>query len=407
MVTREKYLSRIKPFIDKPLIKGITGIRRCGKSTLLRQITEIIIHKGISENRIITINKELFEFDAIRTYSDLHHFVSSKTEKSKEKYYLFIDEVQEIDQWEKAVNSFLAEGNYDIYISGSNAHMLSSDLATLITGRYIEFRMYPFTYSEFLEIYETKENNEIAADSFGQFMKFGGFPGLHNLTWDEEVLRQYLGSIYNTVVLKDVVMRNQIKDVSMLGQILVFVASNCGNITTAKSIRDYSKSQGRNLSIDTVLNYLHYAMSAMLIHQIKRYDIQGKRMLETYEKYYLGDTGLGFAMVGYSPSMISGQLENVVLIELLSRGYQVSVGKIKEKEIDFIATKGNEKIYIQVCTTLIGDKVYEREYGAFDNLNDHFPKLVLSLDETGFTTNADGIKWMNLKDFLLESEITG
>lgn len=394
-------MSRIKPFINKPLVKAITGIRRCGKSTLLSQITDILTEEGVGRGQIISINKELFEFDAIRNYTDLHSYVSAKSKSKKTIYYLFIDEVQEIAEWEKAVNSFLAEGKYDIYISGSNAHMLSSDLATLITGRYIEFKIYPFTFGEFVEIYTLNRNISGETEIFGQFLKFGGFPGLHNLLWDEEVLRQFLSSLYSTVVLKDVVIRNQIKDVSMLNHILHIIAINCGNITTAKSISDFSKSQGRRVTSDTVLNYIEYALSALLIHKIKRYDMQGKRMLETYEKYYLSDTGLGFAMVGNTPEMISGQLENVVLIELLSRGFKVSIGKNKDKEIDFIGQKGNERVYLQVCTTLVGDKVYEREYNAFKGIDDHFPKYVLSLDETGFSTNTEGVRWMNIKQFLL------
>lgn len=401
MIKREKYLSQIRPFIDKPLIKAITGIRRCGKSTLLGQITDIIINSGAAHEQIISINKELFEFDFIRNYADLHSYVSTKAKSKKSKYYIFIDEVQEIDEWEKAVNSFLAEGKYDIYISGSNARMLSSVLATLITGRYIEFRIYPFSFAEFKEIFALSQHNNYQTDVFGQFLKYGGFPGLHYLLWDEVVLRQYLASLYSTIVLKDLVVRNQIKDVSMLNHILDFVAINCGNITTAKSISDFSKSQGRRVTSDTVLNYLEYATSALLIHKIKRYDMQGKRMLETYEKYYLGDTGLGFAMVGNTPEMISGKLENIVLIELLSRGFSVSIGKNKVKEIDFIAQKGNDRVYIQVCTTLMGDKVYEREYGAFEGIDDHFPKYVLSQDESGFSTSLDGVRWMNIKQFLL------
>lgn len=402
MIQRKRYLNKISPFIGKPVIKAITGIRRCGKSTLLKQISEIIIAKGVDAEQIISINKELYEFDFIRTYADLHTYVSSKLKTKNATYYLFVDEVQEIEGWEKAVNSFLAEGKYDIYISGSNAHMLSSDLATLITGRYVEFKIYTLAYAEFQEIYKKTPSNLKTGDVFSNFIKYGGFPGLHHLVWEEEILRQYLESLYSTVVLKDVITRNKVNDVSMLGHILDFVASNCGNITTAKSIRDFSRSQNRNVSTDTVLNYIQYAMSAMLIHQIKRYDINGKKLLETFEKYYLSDTGLGFAMIGNTPSMISGQLENIVLLELLSRGYKVQIGKNKEKEIDFIATSGDEKIYLQVCKTLVGDQVWQREYGAFSGLDDHYPKYVLSLDESGFTTNADGIKWMNIKEFLLK-----
>ncbi|OFY24926.1 MAG: hypothetical protein A2W98_03875 [Bacteroidetes bacterium GWF2_33_38] len=404
MIKRKKYLDRLIPFIDKPLIKAITGIRRCGKSTLLRQIAEVIIEKGVKPNQIITINKELFEFDFIRTYTDLHNYISSKTKSKNTKYYLFIDEVQEIKDWEKAINSFLVEDKYDIYISGSNARMLSSDLATLIAGRYIEFKIYTLTFSEFTEIYSLKHKIKNNEDVFAEFIKYGGFPGLHNLDWNEEVLRQYLSSIYSTVVLNDVVVRNQIKDVSILNHILDFVASNCGNITTAKSIRDFSKSQNRNVSTDTVLNYLHYAMGALLIHQVKRFDLIGKKVLETYEKYYMSDTGLIYSMIGNSPDLISGQLENVVYIELLSRGYNVLIGKNKDKEIDFIAERNNEKIYIQVCKTLIGEKVEVREYDAFTGITDHFPKYVLSLDSFDFSTDKNGVKWMNIKNFLMNLE---
>lgn len=401
MIKREKYLSRIMPFVNKPLIKVISGIRRSGKSTLLNQIADILTNESVSHEQIISINKELFEFDFIRNYADLHKFVSTKAKSKKIRYYLFIDEVQEIDEWEKAINSFLAEGRYDIYVSGSNARMLSSDLATLITGRYIEFRIYPFTFTEFNEIFALNKHSKTNTDTFGQFLKYGGFPGLHYLLWEEEILRQYLASLYSTIVLKDLVVRNQIKDVSMLNHILDFIAVNCGNITTAKSISDFSKSQGRRVTTDTVLNYLEYAISALLIHKIKRYDMQGRRLLETYEKYYLGDTGLGFAMVGNTPEMISGQLENVILVELLSRGFNVSIGKNIDREIDFIAQKGNDKVYIQVCTTLIGNKAYEREYKAFKGIDDHFPKYVLSLDESGFSTSPEGVRWMNIKQFLL------
>ncbi|PKP41853.1 MAG: ATPase, partial [Bacteroidetes bacterium HGW-Bacteroidetes-12] len=283
--------------------------------------------------------------------------------------------------------------------------MLPSDLATLIAGRYIEFKLYTFTFSEFKELYELKPKTKKNQEVFAEYLKYGGFPGLHNLTWEEEVLRQYLGAIYSTVVLKDVVVRNNIKDVSILNHIINFIASNCGNITTAKSIRDFSKSQNRNVSTDTVLNYLQYSMGALLIHQVKRFDLIGKKVLETYEKYYLSDTGLGFSLIGNNPSMISGQLENVVFIELLSRGYNVFIGKNKEKEIDFIAEKTNEKIYIQVCKTLIGERIEEREYGAFSDITDHYPKYVLSLDDFGFSTNKNGVKWMNIKDFLVMGQI--
>ncbi len=400
MIKRKKYLTRISPFIDTPLIKVITGIRRCGKSIFMRQIGQLIKAKGVSVNNIISINKELLEFDFIKDYADLHTYVTNITKLSTEKFYLFIDEVQEITEWERALNSFLAEEKYDIYISGSNARLLSSDLASLITGRYIELKLFTLTYSEFKELFSLNKNVDSNTDVFAEFLKYGGFPGLHNLIWDENVLRQYLESIYSTVVLKDVVLKNTIKNVAMLDKIIVFIASNCGNITSAKSITDFSKSQGNRISVDTVLNYIQYAKDALLIHQIKRYDILGKTLLETYEKYFLADIGLSLNTVGNTPDLISGKLENVVLLELLSRGYHVDIGKNKSKEVDFIASLNNEKIYIQVCVSLSNEDVIEREYGAFDGINNSYPKYVLSLDEAGFTTNKNGIRWMNIKDFL-------
>ncbi|MCK9206072.1 MAG: ATP-binding protein [Salinivirgaceae bacterium] len=402
MIVRHRYLDRITPFIDKPLIKVVTGIRRCGKSTLLKQIADSILEKDIDKSKVLFINKELFEFDFIKNYPDLHHYVTSKNTGDSGTCYLFIDEVQEIQEWEKAVNSFLAEGKYDIFISGSNARMLSSDLATLIAGRYVEFRMYPLAYTEFLDFLKMTHVIDTCGDPFMEYIKYGGFPGLHHLVWDEEVIRQYLSSLYHTVVLKDVVIRNQIRDVAILNRVFNFIATNCGNITTAKSIRDYWKSQGRNLSTDTVINYIQFAMDALLIHQVKRFDIQGKRTLETFEKYFLSDTGFSFATIGNTPSQISGKLENIVLIELLSRNFIVTIGKNNQQEIDFIASRGNDKLYIQVCTTLVGDQVWEREYNAFRGIQDHYPKLIVSLDTTGFSTNTEGVKWMNIKDFLLD-----
>lgn len=402
MILREKYLTRIIPFIDKPLIKVITGIRRCGKSVFMRQIAQIIKDKGVSENNIITINKELLEFDFIKDYADLHAFVTKITKSSAEKFYLFIDEVQEIKEWERAVNSFLAEEKYDIYISGSNAKLLSSDLTSLISGRYIEIRLFTLTYSEFKELFYQKKDVDSNIDVFAEFLKYGGFPGLHNLVWEEHVLRQYLESIYSTVVLKDVVLRNNIKNVAMLDKIIVFIASNCGNITSAKSITDFTKSQGNKISVDTVLNYIQYAIEAQLIHKIKRYDILGKTVLETYEKYFLADIGLSLNTVGNTPDLLSGKLENIVLLELLSRGYHLDTGKNKAKEVDFIARKNNEKMYIQVCVSLSNEEIIKREYGAFTGIKDSFPKIVLSLDEAGFTTDKNGIQWMNIKDFLLK-----
>lgn len=400
MIRRTHYLNIIRPFVNKQLIKVITGIRRSGKSTLLKQLIDELIETGINSEQIIYINKELFEFDFIKTYINLHSYITTKATNKYSVHYVFVDEVQEIENWEKAINSLLAEQKYDIYITGSNAHLLSSELATLISGRYVDFPIYTLTFKEFSELYSEKHPLNPDIDIFSLFLKYGGFPALHNQEWEENTQYQYLKAIFNSIVLKDLIMRYQVRDVAMLDRILSFLADNCGNITSAKSISDFIKSQNLRISTDTVQNYIHFAMDALLIQQVKRYDINGKRILETHEKYFMSDLGLRFAMIGYTANLISGQLENIVLLELLSRGYKVTIGKNQQKEIDFIAQKGNEKIYIQVCTSLLEGNVADREYEAFAGVNDHFPKFVLSMD-SGFDTNRSGIRWMNIKDFLL------
>lgn len=400
MIQREKYLNTIRPFINKPVIKAISGVRRCGKSTFLLQIMDELKQTGVDEERIVYINKELFEFDSIRTYADLHNYITSKVKNTSVLTYLFIDEVQEIFEWEKAVNSFFAMNKFDIFLTGSNARLLSSELATLLSGRYIELKMYTLTYPEFQLLVTQNQKLNSGLDSFDFFLKYGGFPGLHILDWIDPVIRQFLNSLYNTILLKDVVVRYRIRDVAMLEKIIEYVIDNCGNITSAKNISDFVKSQNRKVSADTVQSYILYGINAILLQKVHRYDLQGKRLLETYEKYYMSDVGFRFATIGYTPSAISGQLENVVLLHLLSNGYQVEIGKLNGLEIDFIAQKHQDRIYLQICTTLADSKVIDREYGSLEKVDDHFPKMVLSLD-TGFETSRKGIRWMNVKDFLM------
>jgi len=403
MIERKSYLKAIEPFIDKPVIKAITGIRRCGKSTLLHQIIQLLTKRGVSEKQIIYINKELFEFDDLKDYKSLHEYISKKISLEYNRAYIFIDEVQEIELWEKAVNSLLAEKNSDIYITGSNARLLSSELASLLSGRYVEFKMQTLQYSEFKEILHLKKQATHIGD-FDLFLKYGGFPGIHHMELNDTVVRQYLQSIYNTVLLRDIVVHNKIRDAAMLDTVTKYLIDNCGNITSAKGISQYMKSQQRKISVDTVLNYIYYSCNAMVFEKVKRYDIKGKRHLETHEKYFLSDIGFRYATIGYTPQAISGQLENIILLELLARGYTVSIGKLGDKEVDFIAEQGAEKIYIQVCANLTDEKVIQREYSSLEEIKDHFPKMVLSLDK-GFETSRKGIKWMNIEDFLLNTQI--
>ena len=400
MIERKRYLDKITPFIEKPVIKVITGIRRCGKSTLLKQIIQLIENRNVAIEQIIHINMELMEFDGLKNYRDLYTYIQERQRKIGVKYYIFIDEVQELEEWEKAINSLLAEGKNDIYISGSNARLLSSELATLLSGRYVEFKMYSLVFSEFISFINSKERGNTIEEQFDAYLKFGGFPGIHHMELDDTVIRQYLQSIYNSVLLKDVIVRNNIRDAAMLDIISKYLIDNSGKITSAKSISDFMKSQNRKVSVDTVLNYIRFNCDALLFEKVERYDLKGKRLLETYEKYYMSDIGLRFATLGYTPESVSSQLENIVYLELKSRDYKITIGKLDDLEIDFIATKGTEKIYIQVYTQLTNDKVIEREYRSLEMVKDSFPKYVLSLDK-GFETSRNGIRWMNIVDFLL------
>jgi predicted AAA+ superfamily ATPase len=402
MIERKRYLAKITPFIEKPVIKVITGIRRCGKSTLLKQIIQLVENRNIAIEQIIHINMELMEFDGLKNYRDLYTYIQERQRKIGVKYYIFIDEVQEVEEWEKAINSLLAEGKSDIYISGSNARLLSSELATLLSGRYIEFKMYSLVFSEFISFIKSKDRGNTIEKQFDAFLKFGGFPGIHHMELDDTVIRQYLQSIYNSVLLKDVIVRNNIRDAAMLDVISKYLIDNSGKITSAKSISDFMKSKNRKVSVDTVLNYIRFNCDALLFEKVERYDLKGKRLLETYEKYYMSDIGLRFATLGYTPESVSSQLENIVYLELKSRDYKITIGKLDDLEIDFIATKGTEKIYIQVSTQLTNDKVIEREYRSLEMVKDSFPKYVLSLDK-GFETSRNGIRWMNIVDFLLSN----
>lgn len=382
------------------MIKVITGIRRSGKSTLLAQIIEKIRGSQVADNQILYINKELFEFDAIKNYINLHEFVQNNLDFKSKKCYLFVDEVQEIDQWERAINSLLASSKIDIYITGSNASLMSSELASLLSGRYVEFKILPLNYKEFRALLLHRGRQQEFKNSFALYQRYGGFPGLHHIEWEDSIVRQYLQSLYSTVLLKDVIVRNSIRDAALLEKIAEYIVDNAGNITTANSISQFLKSQHRKASVETVQSYIQHFINGEVIRKVKRFDIKGKRLLETFEKYYMTDHGFRFALLGYSPQDISGQLENIVLLELLHRGYMVNIGKSGEFEVDFVAQRGDERLYLQVCSWLKSDKTIDREYRSLEQINDHFPKLVLSLDK-GFDTNRKGIMWKNIEDFLL------
>ena len=401
MKLRQTYIDAMKPFMGKPVIKVITGMRRVGKSVLLELLKQDLVNQGVAPAHILMINKESLEFDFIKTYTDLYAYVLKKLPKKSKPNYLFIDEVQEIEHWEKAVASLFAEGYADIVLTGSNAHLLSSELATLLSGRYIEFPVYPLSFSEFLTFRGKSTRTRDRDDEFELYLKYGGLPGIHSFPLTEDVVFPYIAAIFNTILLKDVVKRHAVRNVDLLERITRFVFDNCGNIFSAHRISNFFKSQKISLSMDTVQNYLEFLRSAFLIQKVSRYDVKGKRHLELYEKYYMGDIGLRHGFIGYQRADISGLLENIVYLELRHRGYNVTVGKWDDQEIDFIAEKEQEKMYIQVCYLLATAETEQREFAPLEAISDHHPKWVLSLDKVKNASRENGIRWMNVAEFLL------
>lgn len=401
MHTRHLYLNKISPFINKLVIKVITGMRRVGKSYFVRQIIDKIKAQNVAEGQIIYINKELLEYDFIKNYQDLHRYVMSKFSQVAGQKYLFIDEVQEILEWERAVASLFAREDIDIYITGSNAQLFSSELATLISGRYIEFPIYPLNFQEFLQF--RGDDSEDENEEFLKYLKFGGFPAIHHFILNEELIYQYINSLHSTIVLKDIIKRNNVRNVELLENIIRYAFDNIGNIFSARKVAEYLKSQKLQIGIETVQSYLSYLMSAFLLYKIPRYDIKGKRLLEIHEKYFLGEIGLRHALLGYREGDIGGMLENIVFLELKCRGYKVFIGKLNNNEVDFIAEKEHEKLYIQVTYLLSSKEAVEREFSVLQSIPDNYPKYVISMD-TAFGEDFEGIKRLNMIDFLLSRE---
>jgi uncharacterized protein len=399
MFIRESYLNNIEPFISKPVVKIISGMRRSGKSTLMKMLIDKLEKSGVNKSDIIYISKELMEFDFIKDYKTLYSYIKKTLPKNKNAKYLFIDEVQEIAGWEKAINSLLAEGAADIFLTGSNSRMMSDELATLLTGRYIVIPMHPLSFKEFLQFRKVK-NEEQYEKEFGLYLKYGGLPGIHFLKLEDEIVFQYIESIFNTILLKDIVQRYQVRDVSLLERITKFIFDNSGSITTAKKISDYLKSQNISAGVQTVQNYISYIQEAFLINKAERYDIKGKRHLELYDKYYFNDSGIRHSLLKYRQDDISKLLENTVYLELIRRGYTVTFGKLDNLEVDFIAEKNSEKVYIQACYLLGSKETEDREFGSLEKIGDNYKKMVLSMDKF-WGKDRNGIIRMNTIDFLL------
>lgn len=399
MISREIYMKRIRPFINTELIKVFTGIRRSGKSVMLELVKNELKKSGVSDKNFLCINFEQFSNSELLDAKILHKRIVEFQKTADGKIYLFFDEIQEVDGWEKCINSCRVDFDCDIYITGSNAKLLSGELATYLAGRYVEFVIYPFSFAEFLEMNRQKNSQIDKSACFTAFLKTGGMPFLANFLGDDSAKNQYLMDIYNSVVLKDVVKRNNIRDVDTLERIIAYAFSNIGHIFSATSLSKYFKSEKRNISHDTILNYLKFCADAFLIYKISRYDLEGKKVLTVNEKYYCADHGLREAVFGKNTQNIDQILENIVCLELLRRNFKVFVGKKDESEIDFIAERNGVKIYVQVAYLLASEETVRREFSVYDSIKDNFPKYVVSMDEFDFSRN--GIIHRNIRDFLL------
>ncbi len=395
-IKRPIYLELVKPYIDKDIIKVLVGQRRVGKSYMLFQIMDALTltHKN---PEIIYINKELDEFESIVNHKDLLDYITSK-EKGTGKKYIFIDEVQDIENFEKALRNLQAKGGYDIYCTGSNARLLSGELATFLSGRYVETKIYSLSFSEFLEFHKLKNNK----DSLIRFFKYGGLPYLINLELDDHIVYDYLKNIYTAILFKDVVKRHNIRNINFLEKLVRYVADNTGSLVSSKKISDFLKSQRIQISPQLVLDYLGYLESAFFIFKVLRADITGKKIFEIGEKYYYEDLGLRHSIIGYKANDINKILENVVYQHLKISGYNISIGKSGDKEIDFICEKSGKKIYVQVTYLLQDEKTISREFGNLLEIKDNYPKFVVSMDEVMSGSDFEGIEHINVQKFISE-----
>lgn len=401
MIAREFYMKQIRNYMNTPVVKVITGMRRSGKSVMLELIAEELRKQCVDDNNIVYINFESLRFAKLKKDMLLYEHLTELAERAEGRMYILLDEIQEVDDWEKVINSMRIDVDCDIYITGSNARLLSGELATLLSGRYVEIHVYPLSFAEYLDFAKANEAEKSFSvnEHFANYIRYGGLPGIHQMKWEEEPIMQYLGDIYNSVILKDVIQRNSIRDTALLESVVHYIMDNIGNIFSAKSVSDFLKSQGRRLSAETVYNYIAALESAFIVNKAKRFDIKGKRLLETQEKYYLTDLGIRHAVIGYRANDMGGILENIVYLELLRRGYKVYIGKQLSLEVDFVAESREERIYIQVCYVL-NENDTEREFRPLEAIADNYEKMVISTD-SWVSFNRNGIRQKNIIDFLL------
>lgn len=402
MIDRPLYVDKIMAYVDTPFVKILTGVRRCGKSTILKMIMERLkTERNIPENRIISCRFDSMEYEDM-TAKQIYTLLKEKLSPVG-KTYLFLDEVQEIKGWEKIVNSLASDFDVDLYITGSNSRMMSSEIASYLTGRYVSFRIFTLSFGEYLMFKSKFANVGEPKTELANYVRLGGFPATHLQAYSQDEIYTIVRDIYNSTIFSDIVKRNQVRKIDQLERVVKYTFSNVGNTFSAKSIADYLKSERRSLDNETVYSYLDKLEKAYLLHRCSRYDLQGKEILKTQEKFYLADVALRYSVLGYNADSVASSLENIVYLELCRRGYTVYVGKTSDGEIDFVAVRQNEKIYVQVTQEINSEKTEKREYNRLLEIPDNYPKFVLTTDEFA-GGNYEGIKTMHIADFLLSAE---
>ena len=402
MIYRPLYVDKIMAFVDTPFVKILTGIRRCGKSTILKMIMEKLqSERGVRKEQIVSYRFDSMEYadmTAKEMYAELksHLCPDGKT-------YLFLDEMQEIEGWERVANSLVSDFDVDLYVTGSNSRMMSSEISTYLTGRYVAFRIYTLSFAEYLDFKSQYAPLEDRRTELANYIRLGGFPGTHLQNFEQEEVYTIVRDIYNSTIFSDIVKRNQVRKVDQLERVVKYTFNNVGNTFSAKSISDYLKSEQRALDNETVYNYLEKLEKAYLLHRCSRYDLHRKEILRTQEKFYLADTSLRYSVLGYNADSVAASLENVVYLELCRRGYTVHIGKTNDGEVDFVATRQNDKLYVQVTQLIASEKTEKREYERLLEIHDNYPKYVLRTDEFA-GGNYEGIKTMHVADFLLSEE---
>ena len=397
MISRPDYLEKLKPFIDVKVIKILAGIRRCGKSTILEMLKQELISNGVKEDHIISINYSNVEFDKSFNFIKMYDELKAKFVDEK-KYYLLLDELQDVDGWEKTVNSLFEEKNVDIYVTGSNSKLLSSEISTYLTGRYVTIPIYTLSFKEYLTF--KNNQNKPLKEQLQDYIRFGGFPLVAISNLDEKASYQIVEDIYNSVVVNDITKKHNIQNIDLFNRVVRFIVENIGKTFSANSIVKFLKSENRTISVETIYNYLQWLEKAFVIYRCKRYDLQGKNILKTQEKFYIADQSIKYALFGFNPTTIASMMENLVYFELKRRGYDVFIGKNADKEIDFVAIDRDKKLYIQVCREL--PKESDREFANLIEIKDNYPKMIVTLDDYA-SGNVNGINVVHLADFLLNN----